>query len=257
MSQYISLAGVYDGLTADVPYGAFAGFYEKVFSLYGIKPQIVLDMACGTGTLTSIMADRGFEMIGVDASEEMLAVAYEKTEKCSIKPLLLCQRLEDLDLYGTVGAAVSSLDCLNYIHSEKLAEVFRKMHLFIEPGGVLVFDILMPEALEALDGQVFIDENDETFCVWRTEYDYCTKSCRYGMDVFVRNGDMWERSFEEHIEYAHSVDTVVTLLKASGFDSIKVFDAGSCLECLPAEDKDRRSFIAARRTIDDGGTANG
>ena len=137
MSQYISLAGVYDGLTADVPYGAFASFYEKVFSLYGIKPQIVLDMACGTGTLTSIMADRGFEMIGVDASEEMLAVAYEKTEKCKIKPLLLCQRLEDLDLYGTVGAAVSSLDCLNYIHSEKLAEVFRKLHLFIEPGSCI------------------------------------------------------------------------------------------------------------------------
>ena len=249
MSQYNRLAGVYDGLTADVPYGAFAGFYEHVFDLYGISPHMVLDMACGTGTLTAIMADRGYEMIAVDASEEMLAVAHEKTINCRIKPLLLCQKLEELDLYGTVEAAVSSLDGLNYIPSEKLSEVYRRLHLFIEPGGVLVFDILRPEALEALDGQVFIDENDETFCVWRTEYDSDSMSCRYGMDVFIRDADRWERSFEEHVEYAHPVDRVISQLEAAGFDSVEVFNADRFIDSIPAGDRDRRNFIAARRSL--------
>ncbi len=257
MSQYRRLAGVYDGLTADVPYGAFAGFYESIFSKYNVRPHMILDMACGTGTLTSILAERGYEMIGVDASEDMLAVASRKTEHCLLKPLLLCQKLEELDLYGTVEAAVSSLDGFNYIQTDKLKEVFRRLHLFIEPGGILIFDILLPEALEAMDGQVFIDENDESFCVWRTDYDKVSGSCRYGMDVFVRNGDCWDRSFEEHIEYAHQVEKVILMLEKAGFDSIEVFSADTCMENIPEEDRDRRTFIAARRSYENGGDTIG
>ena len=249
MSQYNRLAGVYDGLTADVPYGAFAGFYESVFEKYGTKPHMLLDLACGTGTLTSILADRGYEMIGVDASEDMLSVAHDKTLSCSIRPLLICQKLEELDLYGTVDAAVSSLDGLNYIHPDMLPEVFRRLHLFIEPGGILVFDILRPEALEALDGQMFIDENDDTYCVWRTEYDSTERLCRYFMDVFIRDGEEWTRTFEEHTEYAHSIDKTLSMLSQTGFDSIEKYDPDNNADLLPDCDNSRRVFISARRSF--------
>lgn len=248
MSQYNRLAGVYDGLTADVPYGAFAGFYERVFAHLSAAPHTVLDLACGTGTLTEIMASRGYEMIGVDSSEEMLSVALEKTLSCPVRPLLLCQKLEELDLYGTVEAAVSSLDGFNYIPAETLPEVFRRLHLFIEPGGILVFDILRPDALAQLDGQMFIDENEDAYCVWRAEFDTETCACNYGIDVFIRDGDRWERSFEEHVEYAHQVDAVTRMLTEAGFTDIETFGAGGSSDIAPPEDGGRRIFISARRS---------
>ena len=246
MNPYNSLAGAYDDLTADVPYGTFADFYEKVFESYGISPKTILDLACGTGTVTELLAKRGYEMIGVDASSEMLSVAFEKMQGCETKPLLLCQRLEELDLYGTVNAAISTLDGFSYIPPDILPEVFHRLHLFIEPGGVLVFDVLRPNALRALDGQICIDENDDAYCVWRMEFDEEEKCCFYGIDVFERDGDIWTRDFEEHIEYAHETDALCRMLEDAGFTDIKTLEF---TDFLNTKNDDRRTFIAARRSI--------
>ncbi len=247
MSQYIPLAPLYDSLTEDVPYEKFADFYEYIFKKYNISPSLVLDIACGTGTLTCILAKRGYEMIGADGSQDMLAQAMEKAFELpeSIRPIFLCQEMEELDLYGTVEAAVCSLDGINYVPEENIDRVFERLHLFIEPGGVIIFDINTPFKLKSLDGQVFLDENEDVYCVWRSVFYEEENACVYGMDLFSHKcGDMWERAQEEHVEYAHSTDMLTRHLEQHGFGEISIF--GELEDRAPKIDE-LRVFVAAKR----------
>lgn len=167
MSCYGSLAAWYDQLTGDVPYAEFADFYEAEFSRCGGEFRLLLDLCCGTGTLTCEMARRGYELIGADASVDMLMQAQNKAAGLPQPPLFLCQQAEELDLYGTVDCAFCSLDGMNYLPPPSLPEVFRRLHLFIRPGGLFIFDIRLPEWLRSLDGQVFVDEREDVLCLWR------------------------------------------------------------------------------------------
>ena len=227
-------------------YAAFADLYERLIAGYGEKPALILDLACGTGTLTCLLAGRGYETIGTDASPDMLTEAAEKANRLpsgTVRPLFLCQSMQELDLYGTVGAAVCSLDGLDYVPPEELYEVFRRLGLFIEPGGVFAFDINKPEKLRALDGEMFLDETDDAYCVWRAEWDEALCACRYGIDLFTRAGDLWERGFEEHIEFAHAPETLTRTLKAAGFSDIRLVD-GADTETRDAG----RLFVTAKNT---------
>ena len=142
MSSYQQLAGAYDELTWDVGYEKRADFLEKLFRRSRIPVRVVLDLACGTGTMTWLLTGRGYELIGVDGSEEMLAAAMSKTGSVQgVPPIFLHQSMPKLDLYGTVDAAVCCLDSLNYLTDPAdVRRTFRRLHLFIAPGGVLVFD---------------------------------------------------------------------------------------------------------------------
>lgn len=228
MSAYGPLAGWYDALTGDVPYGEFADFYEKLLHREGRDTLTLLDLCCGTGTLTRLLAGRGHELIGVDASSDMLAVAQEKAEEESfpVKPMFLCQEASELDLYGTVEGAYSSLDGVNYIPPEELPEVFRRLHLFLEPGGILAFDIQAPEHLRELDGETFVDEDEDVLCLWRAEFDEEENALVYGMDIFSREGALWRREEEEHVEYAHAPEGLCALLEAAGFRDARVIRDG-------------------------------
>lgn len=247
MSSYESLAPHYDSLTGDVPYERFAHFYELIFQKYATHPTLVLDLACGTGTLTSELARRGYEMIGVDASADMLAQAREKAGECgaAVMPIFLNQTMEKLDLYGTVSAAVCSLDGVNYLPPDHLGMVFERLRLFVEPGGLFIFDVNTPEKLKGLDGQVFLDETDDVYCVWRAELSEDGNALQYGMDIFslAENG-LWERSFEEHMEYLHPRERLIGELLAHGFGEINVF---ADLRDEPPAENEQRIFIAARR----------
>ncbi len=247
MSAYLSLAPWYDELTRDVPYGDFAAFYELLFRRYGIAPSLILDLACGTGTLTLELARRGYEMIGADSSGEMLAAAQEKTARAglAVPPVFLQQSMEELDLYGTVGAAVCSLDGINYLPPESLGTVFERLRLFVEPGGLFIFDVNTPERLESLDGQMFCDETEDVFCVWRAELSPSREALRYGMDLFVRRpGGTYDRGFEEHVEYLHSAASLTRSLREHGFGEIQTFAE---LRDAPPRENEQRIFIAARR----------
>ena len=152
MSAYGPLAAWYDALTRDVDYAAFADFYESCFRAHGGQMHTLLDFCCGTGTLTSLLAARGYEMIASDGSADMLMQAQAKAAELpsgSVPPLLLCQEASRLDLYGTVDAAVCSLDGMNYLPPEELPEVLHRLHLFIRPDGLLIFDIRAPESFRA------------------------------------------------------------------------------------------------------------
>ena len=218
MNCYGPLAAWYDQLTGDVPYEQFADYYEAEFARSGGEFRLLLDLCCGTGTLTAMMAKRGYEMIAADASVDMLMQAREKSSDLPVPPLFLLQSAEELDLYGTVDAAYCSLDGINYLTPDSLPEVFRRLHLFIRPGGLLIFDIRTPDWLKSLDGQIFVDETDDVLCLWRADFDEREHALVYGMDLFSRENNLWRRSREEHVEYAHSPERLEALLREAGFD---------------------------------------
>ena len=220
MSCYDALAPWYDSLTKDVPYGDFAAFYEAEFARSGGEFRLLLDLCCGTGTLTAMMAARGYEMIAADASEDMLMEAQGKDCGGGIRPLFLCQRAEELDLYGTVDAAYCSLDGMNYLPPSSLPSVFRRLRLFIRPGGLLIFDLRTPDFLRELDGGTFIDEKEKVLCLWRADLSDEEEALVYSMDIFSRRGRLWERESEEHTEYLHEPERVKELLEASGFEKV-------------------------------------
>ena len=223
MSCYGPLASWYDQLTGDVPYEQFANFYEAEFARAGGEFRLLLDLCCGTGALTWLMAGRGYELIGADASVDMLMQAREKPVELKTPPLFLLQDAAELDLYGTVDAAVCSLDGMNYIPAEELPELFHRLHLFIRPEGLLIFDIRAPEFLRALDGDIFVDEKEDVLCLWRADFDEELSAIIYGMDIFsLEKRGLWSRESEEHIEYAHTPEKLRALLEAAGFGSVAV-----------------------------------
>lgn len=221
MTSYGPLASKYDALTRDIPYKEFADYYEAEFKLNGGEFRLILDLCCGSGTLTEIMASRGYELIAVDSSPDMLQEAKNKTSSAGIPPLYICQRAEKLDLFGTVDAAYCSLDAINYISPENLAEVFYRLKLFIRPEGLLIFDVLSEQSIKSLDGQTYIDETEDTLCIWRADYDEDERVVLYGIDLFIKIGELWRREQEEHIEYIYSSEEISAALKAAGFHNIR------------------------------------
>ena len=241
MSAYEGLARFYDGLTRDVDYNQWADRYQSWFEQSQVPVRIVLDLACGTGTMTCLLARRGYTMIGADQSSEMLAEAWEKAMELDCeRPVFLNQPAEKLDLYGTIDACVSSLDSLNYVIEEQvLREAFRRVHTFLMPGGYFLFDVLAAEHLRQMDGQMFVDETDDVFCLWRTEYRTDSRTVVYGMDLFERDGDCWYREQEEHIERAWSYEELEELLRETGFTSVQRYGG---LDRRPVCEADRRIY---------------
>lgn len=225
--SYGPLASRYDELTGDVPYEALTDWYKTAFARSGRAVHTVLDLCCGTGSVSLLLARRGYELISVDASAEMLSVFQQKLSdlpETVIRPMLLCQRAEELDLYDTVDAAVCCLDSMNYLSPEILPRVFDRLRLFVSPGGVLCFDFLSPEWLRSLDGQCFVDEREDVLCLWRAALE--GDALRYGMDLFRPRGSLWSRSQEEHVEYLHEPDVLCRLLEAAGFKNVALHADG-------------------------------
>ena len=246
MSSYDFLAGCYDRLTYDVDYSAWADYIEKHFAKAPLPGRTVLDLACGTGSLTRELALRGYEMIGADQSPEMLAEAAEKNRGAApIEPIFLCQSMEKLDLYGTIDACVCCLDSINYVTDpKKLARAFQRVHLFLMPGGLFLFDVNTPEKLAGLDGQVFLDETEDAYCVWRAEFS--RRICTYFMDIFRLDPStgQWDRGEELHRERAYTVEELTTLLEGAGFVDVQTWGERKLRPPKPGE---QRIFFTARK----------
>ena len=224
MGAYEALAASYDRLTNDVDYRATVAFYREILAREGLHPRTAVDLACGTGTVSVLLAKQGLRVTGVDMSEEMLTVAQQKADGLENPPRFVCQRLQNLTLPRGVDLAVCALDSLDYItNPDDCAEAIRRVYRALNPGGIFIFDVNTPEKLRAMDGQVFLDEDDDVYCVWRGEFDEKTNICSYGMDLFQRQGRLWRRSFEEHREYAYSAQQLMDFLKAAGFTGIRVY----------------------------------
>ena len=243
MSSYEGLAASYDALTTDVGYEKRADFLEKLFRRSRIPVHTVLDLACGTGTMTWLLTDRGYELIGVDGSEEMLAAAMEKSGQVEgISPIFLHQSMPRLHLGMEVDAAISTLDALNYLtRTADLRETLRRVYRWLRPGGLFLFDVNTPYKLRRMDGQVYLDETEDSYCVWRTFYAPGRKICTYQVDLFRLNANgSWDRAFEEHRERAWGREELETYLTEAGFGAVTV--TGDLTSRPPAAEEDRWIF---------------
>ena len=224
MNAYHALAASYDRLTNDVDYEATVAFYMQILQREGLHPRTAVDLACGTGSVTKILSRLGYDVIGVDMSEEMLTQAFEKVQDMEHPPRFICRKLQELYLPRGVDMAVCALDSLDYItNPADCAEAIRRTYKALNPGGIFIFDVNTPEKLQAMDDQIFLDEDDDVYCIWRGEFDKETNICTYAMDLFQRNGEYWERSYEEHCEYAYSQQQLIGFLKDAGFTHIEVY----------------------------------
>lgn len=245
MSSYGALAGDYDALTADVDYARWADYIQWHFSRLDRPVETVLDLACGTGSLTRELAGRGYALTGVDLSPDMLALAEEKCRDLDKPPRFFCQDMCSLRLPGPVDACVCCLDSVNYVlRPERLQKAFRRVYDLLAPGGLFLFDADTPEKLSAMDGQVFLDETEDVFCVWRGEYSPRRRVCSFWMDLFEKRGAAWTRSGELHQEYAYPMEQLTEFLERSGFVSVKRY--GELSRRSPRQGE-QRVFFAARK----------
>ena len=245
MNAYNALASSYDRLTNDVDYQAVIDFAHEILKREGVQPRSVADLACGTGSTTRILARMGYRITAVDLSEDMLTEAMDKCADLENLPTFVHQALQELRLPRAVDLAVCFLDSLDYILDPKdCAEAIRRVYKCLNPGGVFLFDVNTPEKLRAMDGQVFLDEDDDVYCVWRGEFDEETNICSYGMDLFQREGEQWKRTFEEHQEYAYSIEQLTAYLKQAGFTHIQVYGDREFWDPRPGE---QRVYFKARK----------
>ena len=224
MNAYKALAASYDRLTNDVDYKAVVDFYNQILKRENVHPRTAVDLACGTGSVAILLAEQGIKVTAVDMSEDMLTVASQKVRDMDNAPMFVCQPLQELKLPRGVDLAVCALDSLDYITDPKdCAQAIKQIYKALNPGGIFIFDVNTPEKLRAMDGQVFLDEDEDVYCVWRGEFDDQTNICSYGMDIFQRQGNCWHRSFEEHEEYAYTQEQLTGFLKEAGFTHIEVY----------------------------------
>lgn len=242
MIMYNRFAYLYDDLMNDVDYEKWVDYYFKIFRRYGLEPKLGLDLGCGTGNLTTLLAKRGVDMTGVDSSADMLSVAGRKNTEESI--LYLNQNMTEFELYGTVDFIVSGLDCINYVTDKRdLMKVFRLANNYLEPGGLFIFDINTQHKLEnVLGNNVFIIESENCFCSWQNEYDRRRKICDFYLTFFCNEGKHYSRFDEVHSERAYSIDEITAMLEKAGMKLLRVYDDRSFDS--PKYDSERVFFVA-------------
>ena len=228
MDAYTGFAEVYDLFMDQVPYEKWSGRIIQILSAYGIRDGLVLDLGCGTGSMTELLAGAGYDMIGVDASEEMLELAYEKRAESGHDILYLLQDMREFELYGTVRAIVSVCDSLNYITEEEdLLQVFRLVWNYLDPDGVFFFDMNTIYKYKEMLGETTIAENrEEGSFIWENYYDPEEQLNQYDLTLYVQDEDDRYVRFEEtHIQKAYALERVLELLEKAGLKAEQIFDS--------------------------------
>ena len=245
--QYTVLAAYYDKLNAGVDYDTIADYCDGAVNRYGLPDnRLALDLACGTGNLTLPLAARGYDMIGADGSEEMLAVAASKRKPRGASSILWSrQDMRSFELYGTVGLIVSALDSVNYLTDiGALRSCFSLVHNYLDPGGLFIFDVNTKHKFETVfSGRDYVLESDGVLCAWRSDYSARTGLCRFELSIFAREGGLWRRYDEAQTERAWSDRTLRKILKISGFE---LCAATSDYTCESATEGDERRCYVAR-----------
>ena len=248
MSGYSFFSSVYDTLTENVNYAARADYIADLLADNGIKGGILLDLACGTGTLSIEMADKGFEVIGVDSSADMLSVAMNNAYESEKNILFLCQQMQQLDLYGTINAAICTLDSINHLTDPAdVQKTFDKVSLFTEPGGIFIFDInTVYKHREVLADNTFVYDTDDVYCVWQNSLDKETDTVQIDLDIFEQLEDgVYERMQESFCERAYPLPLIKEMLYKAGFETVAVYDELSREE--PKETSERLFVIARKK----------
>ncbi len=246
MSAYDVFAAYYDDLTNDVQYAERAAYLRELLVRFGMREGTLLDLACGTGSMTLEMAGYGYEMIGVDTSAEMLCAAQQKAAEAGRDVLFLCQPMQRLDLYGTVRGTICTLDSLNHLTKpDDVRETIRRVSLFTEPDGVFLFDVNTPyKHRQILADNTFVRETGDVFCVWQNEQ-LGNDTVQITLDFFERDDDMYFRSREQFCERAYDPAWLQSILEENGFSVAGIFQEGTTER--PADDAQRVVFAAIKQ----------
>lgn len=244
--SYNDFAYVYDGLMSDVDYPSRTKYLLKLFKKFDRKPTLLLDVACGTGGFSLEFAKKGVEIIGTDMSEDMLAIAREKTAEEGLDILYLCQSAQELDLYGTVDGAVCCMDSINHITDPKtLKTAFEKISLFLEPERLFIFDVnTLYKQEKILANNTFVLDEEDVYCVWQNEFDPEHKITNISLDFFTKEDDIYVRSGEEFSEKAYTNEELGVLLQNAGFKIEAIF--GDMSEMPPADTEERIFYICRK-----------
>lgn len=244
MEAYSDFASVYDTFMDETPYEEWADFLQQLLKEDGIKEGLVLDLGCGTGALTRLMARKGYDMIGVDYSPQMLQIAMDKEEDSSI--LYLLQDMREFELYGTVAAVVSVCDSVNYItEPEELCDVFKLVNNYLDPNGLFIFDFNTEYKYSQVIGDSVIAENrDECSFIWDNYYDEESKINEYDLTIFVREEQDLFRKFEEiHYQRGYTLAEMKELLEQAGLRFVKAIDSDTKGEVC---DTSERIYVISR-----------
>ncbi len=243
--EYAGFAAVYDLFMDNVPYEKWRDRIVELLKEYGIKDGLILDLGCGTGTMTELLAEAGYDMTGVDISEEMLELAAEKRSASGHDILYLLQDMREFELYGTVKAVVSVCDSVNYITEEAdLLQVFRLVNNYLDPKGIFLFDLNTVYKYETLLGENTIAENrEEGSFIWENYYDPEEMLNQYDLTLFIRQKDgLYKRYEETHFQRAYSEEQIRGLVKEAGMELLRICDADTGQE--PSETTERIHVIA-------------
>lgn len=244
MEAYSDFALVYDTLMDNTPYDRWCELIVGILKRYGIEKDLVLDLGCGTGTLTELLAKEGYDMIGVDYSEEMLSRAMEKREESGLSILYLLQDMREFELYGTVKAVVSVCDSLNYLlEEEDVIETFRLVNNYLDPKGLFIFDFNTVHKYRDVIGDTTIAENREDCSfIWENYYHEEERINEYDVTFFVKEGELFRRFEETHYQRGYTVEEVQAYLEEAGLELISTQDADTLMEVT--EETERVYMIA-------------
>ena len=226
--MYEDFSEVYDLLMGDIPYEAWCVKITGLLRSYGVDSGLVLELGCGTGTMTELMADAGYDMIGVDASEQMLQKALEKRDASGHDILYLLQDMRDFELYGTVGAVISVCDSMNYmLTTEDLTTVFRLVNNYLDPGGIFIFDMKTPYCYEnVLADRTVAEAFQDAAYIWDNYYDEETRLNEYEVTVFTEDEDgRYTRFSELHRQHAFTLEEVLTAAREAGMEPVAIAKA--------------------------------
>lgn len=226
MDAYHAFALVYDRMMEEIPYEQWCAFVTEQLQGFGICDGLMLELGCGTGTLTELFSARGYDMIGVDSSEEMLGEAIVKREQSGSRILYLNQDMREFELYGTVRAIVSLCDTMNYLTNyEELVTVCRLANNYLDPGGIFLFDLKTDHYFKSIGSQSFSDADEEVSYIWDNEYDEDARINSYALTLFIQEeGDQYRRCEEYHEQYAFSPEEVKAALEEAGMIFVAAID---------------------------------
>ena len=243
---YQSFARVYDMFMNNVPYAEWADYVQGLLGEYGIEDGLVLELGCGTGSLTELLSARGYDMIGVDNSADMLEIALDKKMESGQDILYLLQDMREFELYGTVRAVISICDSMNYITEEEdLLTVFRLVNNYLDPGGVFIFDLNTLYKYREIMGECTIAENrDDGSFIWDNYFDEESDINEYELTLFIPEGDegLFRKYEEIHYQRGYELETIKALLCEAGMTFVGAYDAFT--KEPPREDSERIYVIA-------------
>jgi len=245
VEAYTSFAAVYDELMDDTPYEAWKKDIVSLFRAEGISEGLVLDLGCGTGTMTMLLAEEGYDMIGADLSMEMLEIARQKKEGTEYDILYLCQDMREFELYGTVAAVVCVCDSLNYLlELSEVEETFRLVNNYLDPGGIFIFDFNTVYKYREIIGDAVIAENrDKCSFIWENYYEEETGINEYALTIFVEEKEGLFRKFEEqHLQKGYELEEIKECLLRSGMEFVKAYDTETGKE--PCGQTERITVVA-------------